>query len=79
VKARELREKSSEELAENLSEAKKRLFFQMKMQRVTGEGAKPHEVRQIRRDIARIKTILRERQLAGSAGAGAKAETGAKS
>ena len=76
MKARELREKSSEELNENLSEAKKRLFFQMKMQRVTGEGVKPHEIRQLRRDVARIQTILRERQLAG---AGAAAKTGAKS
>ena len=76
MKARELREKSSEELAENLNEAKKRLFFQMKMQRVTGEGVKPHEIRQLRRDIARIQTILRERQLAG---AGQPAKTGAKS
>ena len=74
MKARELREKSSEELAENLSEAKKRLFFQMKMQRVTGEGAKPHEVRQLRRDIARIHTILRERQLAGREAGGRQVE-----
>ena len=79
MKARELREKSSEELAENLSDAKKRLFFQMKMQRVTGEGVKPHEVRQLRRDIARIHTLLRERQLAGAGTAEQKAKTGAKS
>jgi len=67
VKALELREKSSEELAENLNEAKKRLFFQVKMQRVTGEGVKPHEIRQLRREIARIKTILHERELAAAA------------
>ena len=76
MKARELREKSTEELAESLNEAKKRLFFQMKMQRVTGEGVKPHEIRQLRRDIARINTILRERQLAA---AQQPAKTGAKS
>ena len=63
MKARELREKASEELAENLQEAKKRLFFQIKMQRVTGEGVKPHEIKQLRREIARIKTILREREI----------------
>jgi large subunit ribosomal protein L29 len=78
VKPRELREKSSEELAENLNEAKKRLFFQIKMQRVTGEGVKPHEIRQLRRDIARIKTILRERELGAPAGPAAKEQTGAK-
>ena len=52
------------------------------MQRVTGEGVKPHEIRQLRRDIARIKTILRERELgapAGPAGPAAKEQTGAKS
>jgi large subunit ribosomal protein L29 len=66
VKPRDLREKSSQELEENLQELRKRLFFQVKMQRVTGEGVKPHEIRQLRRDIARICTILRERQLAES-------------
>ncbi|HOX07687.1 MAG TPA: 50S ribosomal protein L29 [Planctomycetota bacterium] len=76
MKAREMRDKSSEELADNLNEAKKRLFFQMKMQRVSGEGAKPHEVRSLKRDIARIQTILRERQLAAPE---QKAKTGAKS
>ena len=65
MKALELREKNTEELRENLAEAKRRLFFQMKMQRVTGEGVKPHEVGQLRREVARINTILREREIAG--------------
>lgn len=65
MKALELREKTTEELRENLAEAKRRLFFQMKMQRVTGEGVKPHEVGQLRREVARISTILREREIAG--------------
>jgi large subunit ribosomal protein L29 len=77
VKPRELREKSSQELSENLLELRKRLFFQVKMQRVTGEGVKPHEIRQLRKDIARISTILRERELAG-AEAGAKPAAEAK-
>jgi len=77
VKTRELREKSSAELAENLGEAKKRLFFQIKMQRVTGEGVKPHEIRQLRREIARIKTILREREI-GAAAAKPGEKTGAQ-
>lgn len=61
MKARELREKSTEELRENLEEARKRLFFQMKMQRATGEGVKPHEPGQLRREIARLETVLHER------------------
>ena len=79
MKARELREKSSEELAENLNEARKRLFFQMKMQRVSGEGVKPHEVRLLRRDIARMKTILRERERSGQSAEPAVKKTGAES
>lgn len=77
MKPRELREKSSQELVENLQELRKRLFFQVKMQRVTGEGIKPHEIRQLRRDVARISTILRERELA-EAKAGAKPAAEAK-
>lgn len=75
MKPRELREKSSQELSENLLEIRKKLFFQVKMQRVTGEGVKPHEIRLLRKDIARISTILRERELAE---AGAKPAAEAK-
>jgi large subunit ribosomal protein L29 len=74
VKAQELRDKGGEELAENLSEAKKRLFFEMKMKGLTGEGVKPHEMRALRRDIARMETIIREKKLATSAAAPASAE-----
>jgi large subunit ribosomal protein L29 len=68
VKASELRDKTSEELAENLAEARKRLFFQMRMQKTAGDGVQPHEVGQLRREIARMTTVLRERELAGSRG-----------
>ena len=74
MKAQELRDKGGEELTENLSEARKRLFFEMKMKGLTGEGVKPHEMRVLRRDIARMKTILRERQLAAGAAAPAGTE-----
>ena len=69
MKPAELRDKTTEELRENLEEARKRLFFQMKMQRATGEGVKPHEPGQLRRDIARIETLLRERRRAEAAAA----------
>ena len=67
MKARDLREKTTEELAENLEEARKRMFFQIKMQRAAGEGVKPHEVKQLRRDVARLKTLLGERRRADEA------------
>ncbi len=68
MKAAELRDKTVEELKENLEESKKRLFFQMKMQSSTGEGVKPHEPGILKKDIARINTILREKELAVTAG-----------
>ena len=74
-----MRDKTTEELRENLAEAKKRLFFQMKMQRATGEGVKPHEMGLLRRDIARMETVLRERDLAERAPAGSQGTAGAAS
>ena len=74
MKASEMREKTTEELTENLRESRRRLFFQMRMQRATGEGVKPHEMGLLRRDIARLETVLRERRTAATAEAeGAKA------
>ncbi len=34
--------------------------FNLRMQRASGQMSKPHRMKQIRRDIARIKTILKE-------------------
>ncbi len=57
MKASELREKSVEDLrAERL--ALYREQFNLRMQRATGQLAKPHLFRQVRRSIARINTIL---------------------
>ena len=74
MKASELREKTSEELSENLAEAKRRLFFQMRMQSATGEGAKPHEAGALRREVARISTVLRERELTAGQNSSGSAE-----
>lgn len=57
MKASELRDKSVEDLrAERL--ALYREQFNLRMQRATGQLAKPHLFRQVRRSIARINTIL---------------------
>lgn len=65
MKARELRARTDDELRENLKELRGRLLFGLRMrQAVSSEQVKPHEARVIRRDIARIRTILRERELA---------------
>ncbi len=61
MKASELREKSVEELKQellNLSREK----FNLRMQKGTGQLARPHQLKAVRRNIARIKTILNEKQ-----------------
>ena len=68
MKAKEIRELSSEELERRTTELKKDLVdFRMKM--ATGVKDNVREHRQNRRTIARINTILRERELAGAVAA----------
>ncbi len=59
TKARELREKESAELQTQLSELL-REQFNLRMQKGSGQLSRPSRVRQVRRDIARIKTVLNE-------------------
>ncbi|MDO5687393.1 MAG: 50S ribosomal protein L29 [Neisseria sp.] len=60
MKAKDLRAKSTEELnAELLSLGKAR--FGLRMQAATGQLGKPSELKKVRRDMARIKTILSEK------------------
>ncbi len=59
MKASELREKSVAELKEEVLNLLQEQF-NLRMQRAAGQMSKPHRMKQIRRDIARIKTILRE-------------------
>lgn len=54
----QLREETTERLREILAEAKKKRF-DYKMRIATGEGVNPHEARDMRIEIARIKTMLR--------------------
>ena len=63
MKAKEIRELSEEELAQRLkerSEALRNFHFQM----ATGSVDNTRGARQARRDVARIRTIKRERELA---------------
>jgi len=59
MKASELRQKKPTELQEELL-ALHRQQFNLRMQKGSGQIAKPSEVQAVRRDIARIKTILGE-------------------
>ena len=59
MKAAELRKKSAAELNEELM-ALLRKQFNLRMQKGSGQIPKASESRSVRRDIARIKTVLRE-------------------
>ena len=59
-KLQELRAKSDADLKAMVLE-KRREQFNARMQRGSGQGPKPHAVRETRRDIARLKTILSEK------------------
>ncbi|AOH35083.1 50S ribosomal protein L29 [Luteimonas sp. JM171] len=58
----ELREKSAEELQAHLVELHKEQFS-LRMQKATGQLEKTHDARRVRREIARVNTLLG--QLAG--------------
>lgn len=61
MKASELREKSVEELnQEHLSLLEQQ--FKQRMNKASGQLSKTHELGAIRRDIARIHTVLKEKQ-----------------
>ena len=62
MKPSELRELSSEELTQKEKAFKKELYS-LNFQRKTGNVEKPNRFRMLKRDIARIFTILREREL----------------
>ncbi|MBT8445935.1 MAG: 50S ribosomal protein L29 [Gammaproteobacteria bacterium] len=62
--AAELRSKSSAELDELLIEKLKEQF-NLRMQSGSGQAPRPNVIRGVRRDIARIKTVMRQQQLAG--------------
>lgn len=60
MKASELREKSNEELQQEL-EALRREQFNLRMQQGTGQLGKPHRFQEVRRDIARVKTVINQK------------------
>jgi large subunit ribosomal protein L29 len=59
MKASELRGSSAEELQTQLEELLKEQF-NLRMQKGTGQLSRPSQVRTVRRDIARIKTVMNE-------------------
>ncbi|MDO4287089.1 MAG: 50S ribosomal protein L29 [Eubacteriales bacterium] len=62
MKAKEIRELSVEELEVKLTELKKDLF-NLRLQHATNQLDNPTRIAEVKRDIARVNTILREHQL----------------
>ena len=62
MKANEIRSLSAAELENKLTELKKDLFT-LRMQHATNHLDNPVKISAVRRDIARIKTVIREKQL----------------
>jgi large subunit ribosomal protein L29 len=65
VKIAELRELQDEELETRLAEAKTELF-NLRFQHVTGQLDNYARLVQVKRDVARILTLLREREIAAA-------------
>lgn len=60
MKATELREQTADELQQTLLGLLKDQF-NLRMQRATGQLAQNHLLGQVRRDIARVKTVLKQK------------------
>ena len=66
MKAETLRELSTEELNKKVVELKEELF-NLRFQMATGQLENPMQLKQVRKDIASAKTVIREREIAAQA------------
>ena len=64
MKVKEIRELSTKEIQEKIVSAKEELF-NLRFQQATGNLEKPSRIRELRHEVARMKTVLRERELKG--------------
>ena len=65
MKAEEVRQKTDDELSDQLGDLQKEAF-NLRFQKASGQLENTTRVREVRRDIARIKTVLHERSSAAS-------------
>ncbi len=61
MKAKEIREMSSEELEKKLAELKNELF-NLRFQHAINQLDNPHKIADVKKDIARVMTVLREKK-----------------
>jgi len=59
MKASEIRKMSVEDINKKIVEAKNELF-ELRMKQATGSLEKPHMINKLRKDVARMKTVLTE-------------------
>jgi len=67
MKASEARILNSDELQEKLAELKNDLFF-LRMQHATNQLDNPLRISHVKKDIARVKTVIRQQQLKQAGG-----------
>ena len=61
MKAQQLREQSRDELQKSLGDLEEQLF-KLRFQRSTGQLDNPSKIRQVRKEIARVLTVINERR-----------------
>lgn len=66
MKATDLRERSDDELNKTLGDLEEQLF-KLRFQKSTGQIENPQKIREVRKDIARVLTVLSERRPAEAA------------
>ena len=64
MKTNEIRKLSTEEINKKITESKEELF-NLRMKQATGNLENPARIRDLRKTVARLKTILREREIEG--------------
>ncbi len=62
MKMADIRKLTTEDLNKRLEENKKELF-NLKFSAATGNLEKPHRIKELRHEVAKIKTVIREREL----------------
>ena len=66
MKAKEIRERSDDELRKTLSDLEEQLF-KLRFQKSTGQIENPIKIREVRKDIARVLTVMSSRRAGESA------------
>lgn len=62
MKVKEIRELTTDQIIAKIKETKEELF-NLRFQQATGNLEKPSRIRELRHTVARLKTVLREREL----------------